>query len=328
MLEMLSFVNMLFSRRKRDQDHVDIWPGFVDALSTVLLVFIFVLVGFIASQVYLSGIIFDKDSSISNMKDKLAAMCSVLNVEKDKNAKLNQNNKLLSEQILELNKTIESLQSMFNNEETLKKEEIQKNASLEEKITNLTKQLKDVMQALESEHKNSKKQKEDLESMRKENIKLNNLNRISAYRSEFFDKLQDIVKDKEGIKIAGDRFVFQSELFFESASDQLSETGKEQVSKLATIIKELAKKIPSNISWLLRVDGHTDKRPITSPKFASNWELSAARAISVVKYLIDEGIESNHLVAAGFGDSQPISTGSSDEELAKNRRIEFKLDQR
>lgn len=319
---------MLFPRRKKTQEEVDIWPGFVDALSTVLLVFIFVLVGFIASQLYLSKVILDKDSSICCIRERLANVCSLLNTEKDKNNELTKNNSDLSYQISDLNKTIETLQNMFNKEETLRKDEHEQKVSLEEKLSEITTQLKDVIAALEAEHKNSEKQKEALEIIKKENIKLSDLNRINTYRSEFFDKLQEIVKDKKGIKISGDRFIFQSELFFESASDKLSEDGKAQVSNLATIIKELGNKIPKNIKWILRVDGHTDKRPITNEKFASNWELSAARAISVVKHLIKEGISSKNLVAAGFGDSQPISNETNEESLAKNRRIEFKLDQR
>ena len=254
--------------RKKRQDEIDIWPGFVDALSTVLLVFIFVLVGFIASQVYLSGIIFDKNSALSDTQVKLSTVCKLLNVEKDKNADL-------SRQITELNETVANLQSLFNKEEKLKNEEHNAKVSLEQ-----------------------------------------------SYRSEFFDKMKNIVKDKSGIKISGDRFIFQSELFFDSASDELSENGKKQVSELANIIKEIGTKIPKNIRWILRVDGHTDSRPINSGKFNSNWELSAARAISVVKYLIKKGVPQKHLVAAGFGENQPISS-----DLAKNRRIEFKLDE-
>lgn len=319
---------MLFSRRRRTTEQVDIWPGFVDALSTVLLVFIFVLVGFIASQVYLSGIIFDKDSSIASIKERLSNVCSLLNTEKDKNTELTKSNLDLTNQLAELSKTLETLRGMFDKDEALLKDERKEKSSLEEKLNEVNKQLKDVMAALAAEQQNAEKQKEALETIKKENIKLNDLNRISTYRSEFFDKLQEIVKDKDGIKISGDRFVFQSELFFESASDELSEEGKVQVSSLAGIIKEIAKKIPKNINWILRVDGHTDKRPITSAKFASNWELSAARAISVVKHLIQEGIAPQNLVAAGFGDTQPIVKGSEEEDLAKNRRIEFKLDQR
>ena len=314
--------------RRRNRDEVDIWPGFVDALSTVLLVFIFVLVGFIASQVYLSGIIFDKNSSLSDVKGKLSDVCRLLNLEKDKNTELSSKNDDLSKQILELNATVANLQSMFDKEEALKNKEHEAKLSLEEKIEELTKNLKDVMAALASEHKTSEEQKAALEYIKKENVKLNELTKLSSYRSEFFDKLKNIVKDKAGIKIAGDRFIFQSELFFDSASDELSEAGEQQVSELAEIIKEIGAKIPENIKWILRVDGHTDARPISSGKFSSNWELSASRAISVVKSLIKRGVAPKNLVAAGFGENQPIATGKDAKDLAKNRRIEFKLDER
>ena len=234
----------------------------------------------------------------------------------------------LSKQILELNATVANLQSMFDKEEALKNKEHEAKLSLEEKIEELTKNLKDVMAALASEHKTSEEQKAALEYIKKENVKLNELTKLSSYRSEFFDKLQNIVKDKAGIKIAGDRFIFQSELFFDSASDELSEAGEKQVSELAEIIKEIGTKIPENIKWILRVDGHTDARPISSGKFNSNWELSASRAISVVKSLIKRGVSPKNLVAAGFGENQPIATGKDAKDLAKNRRIEFKLDER
>ena len=312
---------MSFSKRRRNQEEVDIWPGFVDALSTVLLVFIFVLVGFIASQVYLSGVIFDKNSSLSDV-------CRLLDIERDKNSDLTDKNAELSKQVQDLHETVENLQNMFSKEETLRKEEHQSKLSLEEKIEELSKNLKDVMAALAAEHKTAEEQKAALDYIKKENVKLNELTKLSSYRSEFFDKLQSIVKDKSGIKIAGDRFIFQSELFFDSASDELSDEGQKQVSELAEVIKEIGEKIPKNIKWILRVDGHTDSRPISSGKFSSNWELSASRAISVVKYLIKCGVSAKHLVAAGFGENQPISNGHSPEDLAKNRRIEFKLDER
>ena len=319
---------MSFSRKRRNQEEVDIWPGFVDALSTVLLVFIFVLVGFIASQVYLSGIIFDKDSSLSDVKGKLSNVCRLLELEKDKTSELSDKNADLSKQILDLHETVNTLQGMFNKEEALRKEEHEAKLSLEERIEGLSQNLKDVMAQLAAEHKTSEEQKAALEYIKKENVKLNELTKLNSYRSEFFDKLQNIVKDKRGIKIAGDRFIFQSELFFDSASDELSDDGQKQVSDLANVIKEIGNKIPKNINWILRVDGHTDVRPISSGKFGSNWELSASRAISVVKFLIKCGVSPKHLVAAGFGENQPIASGKSSDDLAKNRRIEFKLDER
>ena len=318
---------MSFSKRRKDQDSVDIWPGFVDALSTVLLVFIFVLVGFISSQIYLSGIIFDKDSSLTDLQTRLSDVCSLLNIEKDKSAKLTDTNVDLTKQILDLNNSVNTLQGMFNEKETIAKKEHEEKLTLEEKIDTLTLQLKDVLAALAAEHKASEDQQKALDYIKKENIKLSELSKMNAYRSEFFDKLENIVKDKKGIKVVGDRFIFQSELFFESASDELSVDGKIQVSELARVVKEIGNKIPKKIKWILRVDGHTDNRPI-SGKFSSNWEFSAARAISVVKHLVNQGIAPEHLVAAGFGENQPISKGKTDEEFAKNRRIEFKLDER
>lgn len=318
---------MSFSRRRKHEDQLDIWPGFVDALSTVLLVFIFVLVGFISSQIYLSGIIFDKDSTLLDLEKRLSEACSLLETEKGKTSSLTGKNEELAKQILELKDTVATLQTMFDKEEKLKNEAHKTKLTLEEKLEKLTQQLNDVLAALAAEHKTAEEQKKAIEYIKKENVKLSELTKMSSYKSEFFDKLQSIVKGKKGIRIVGDRFVFQSELFFESASDELSSGGKKQVSQLAEIVKEIGEKIPKNIKWILRVDGHTDSRPITG-KFASNWELSAARAISVVKHLVSAGIAPEHLVAAGFGENQPITKGKASEELSKNRRIEFKLDER
>jgi chemotaxis protein MotB len=318
-----------FSRRRGSQDHFDIWPGFVDALSTVLLVFIFVLVGFISSQVYLSSIIFDKDSTLTDMETRLSKVCSLLSLEKDKSLTLTVKNADLLQKISELSKSIEILQSMCDNEKDLLDHEKEEKLSLEQKIEALTKELQDVLAALAADRQSLSEQEKAIAQIKKENLKLSELTKMSPYRSEFFDKLQDIVKDKKSIKIAGDRFIFQSELFFDTASDDLSEEGKEQIAELAKVVKKIAEKIPKNIKWILRVDGHTDKRPISSGgRFESNWELSTARAISVVKYLVKEGISPEHLVAAGFGEYQPIYPGSSDDDLKKNRRIEFKLDER
>ena len=320
---------MSFFRNRRNQEQVDIWPGFVDALSTVLLVFIFVLVGFISSQIYLSGIIFDKDSNLSDLKDRLSSVCSLLDCEKHKNANLTKENVDLTKQIENLNDTVALLKKMFSEEELKRKQEHEVKVSLDEKIDQLTTQLQEVLAALAAEKKTSEEQKNALEKIKTENIKLNELSKMSSYRSEFFDKMQNIVGKREGIKVVGDRFIFQSELFFDTASDKLSDEGKEQVSELAEVIRDIGSKIPPKIRWILRVDGHTDKRPISANgRFKSNWELSAARAISVVKHLIDEGVDPKHLVAAGFGENQPISSGETSEDYAKNRRIEFKLDER
>ena len=320
---------MTYFKRSKNSNSLNIWPGFVDALSTVVLVFTFVIVGFLASQIYLSKIILDKNSSVNNLQSRLSEVCSLFNTEKSKNKELSSANTDLKNQIEALNKSITTLQAMFDEQSLEVSQERGAKASLKEKIDKLNKQLNEVLAALEAEHKTSEEHLKALALIKKENIKLNELAKFNTYRSEFFEKLQSIVKDRKGIKIVGDRFIFQSELFFDTASDVLSTDGQKQVSELASVIKDIGSKIPSNIKWILRVDGHTDSRKISNNgRFATNWELSTARAISVVKHLIKEGIKPTHLVAAGFGEFQPIANGSSNEDLARNRRIEFKLDER
>jgi chemotaxis protein MotB len=152
---------------------------------------------------------------------------------------------------------------------------------------------------------------------------------LSRYRSDFFGKLRDILGNRPDIHVVGDRFVFQSEVFFASGAATLRPEGRAELDKLADAVLQLEKKIPSDIPWVLRVDGHTDIRPVTpGSQFKSNWDLSAARAISVVQYLISKGVPPQRLAAAGFGEYQPIDPGTSDEALAHNRRIELKLTER
>jgi chemotaxis protein MotB len=151
---------------------------------------------------------------------------------------------------------------------------------------------------------------------------------LARYRSEFFGRLREVLGSRQDIRIVGDRFVFQSEVLFPSGSATLEESGKVQLAKLANTLLEIALRIPPEVNWIMRVDGHTDPRPISTPQFPSNWELSTARAISVVKFLVERGVPSDRLVAAGFGEYQPLDPSRSDDAFARNRRIEMKLDQR
>ncbi|WP_298376761.1 peptidoglycan -binding protein [Azospirillum sp.] len=150
---------------------------------------------------------------------------------------------------------------------------------------------------------------------------------LARYRSEFFGRVREALGSRPDVRVVGDRFVFQSELLFPSGSSNLEEGGKQRLAELAHTLIEVGKVIPSDINWVLRVDGHTDVRPVRL-QLSSNWELSAARAISVVKYLIDQGIPAERLAATGFGEFQPLDQGVTDEAMARNRRIEIKLDQR
>ena len=166
----------------------------------------------------------------------------------------------------------------------------------------------------------------ELEAKELEKLKLE-ANDLKSYRSEFFGRLRAILGGKSGIEIVGDRFVFASEVLFQPGSATLGTEGESQLGKVAKVVREISIDIPSQINWILRVDGHTDVLPLVkTSEFADNWELSQARALSVVKYLIrSEGVASDRLAATGFGQFQPISSGTSTASLARNRRIELKL---
>lgn len=151
---------------------------------------------------------------------------------------------------------------------------------------------------------------------------------LASYRSEFFGRLRQVLGDRADVRVVGDRFVFQSEVLFESGKAELGDEGKTQLLRLANTLSDIGETIPDDLDWVLRVDGHTDERPISTPEFPSNWELSTARALSVVKFMIDSGIGPNRLVAAGFGRYHPIDPRHDEIGFRRNRRIEFKLTQR
>ena len=151
---------------------------------------------------------------------------------------------------------------------------------------------------------------------------------LASYRSEFFGRLRKALGNRQDIQIVGDRFIFQSEVLFASGSEILAQAGKLQITKLGKTLKEITATIPSDIDWILRVDGHTDRVPIKTKRFPSNWELSSARAISVVKFLMTQGIPANRFAAAGFGEFQPLDARDDEFAYRRNRRIELKLDQR
>ena len=151
---------------------------------------------------------------------------------------------------------------------------------------------------------------------------------LQRYRSEFFGKLREVLANRPGIQVVGDRFVFQSEVLFPVGSAELTSAGVEQINRLAETLKQISAEIPKNVAWMLRVDGHADRQRIEAGRWGSNWELSAGRAITVIKMLIADGIPPNRLAATGFGENQPLDPADTPEAYAKNRRIEIRLTDR
>src|SRR6202000_1050314 len=187
--------------------------------------------------------------------------------------------------------------------------------------------LEEALDASEKRDKESQSRIADLGS--RLNVALaQRVQELSRYRSEFFRRLRAILGNRPDIRIVGDRFVFQSEVFFDTGQAVLLPEGKAELDKVGSALVDLDKQIPAEIAWVLRVDGHTDVRPINSPIFKSNWELSSARAISVVQYLVSLGVPAQRLVAAGFAEFQPLDPEKTEEAYRRNRRIELKLTER
>jgi chemotaxis protein MotB len=203
-------------------------------------------------------------------------------------------------------------------------------ALLNHTVDQLRAQLQQVAAALDVSEKSGKDKDAQIAALgQRLNVALaSKVEELQRYRSEFFGRLRQVLANRPGIQIVGDRFVFQSEVLFPVGSAEMSVSGQDQINKLAATLKDIAKEIPSDVNWLLRVDGHADRQPINGGQFSSNWELSTARAITVVKLLIQDGVPANRLAATGFADFQPLDPGDSPEAYAKNRRIELRLTDR
>ena len=230
----------------------------------------------------------------------------------------------------ELLQRAETAETSFSEERELSKQAQSQVALLNQQLSQLRAQIVALNKALKaSEALNEEKDVQIVNLGQRLNQALaTKVQELALYRSEFFGRLREVLGERSDIRIVGDRFVFQSEVLFESGEAVLNPRGEAQLAQLAGTLKEIASQIPDDLDWILRVDGHTDERPISTAKFPSNWELSSARAISVVKFLARQGIAPENLVAAGFGEYQPIDAGRDEIAYLRNRRIEFKLDQR
>ncbi len=347
---------MALARGRRERG-IDYWPGFVDALSTLVLGIIFLLTVFVVVQFFLSQEVAGKDTALTRLNAQIAQLTDLLSLEKtgkvdleDEIARLRasltgaeterdrlrasaengSSTAVVQGQLSEAQGKISELSSSLESEKSVSARALAQIEILNQQIMALRRQLAALESALDTSEKKDKDAQAKIADLgQRLNVALaQRVQELSRYRSDFFGRLREILGSRPDIRVVGDRFVFPSEVFFDSGQAVLSPEGRVELDKLAGALLDLDKKIPSDIPWVLRVDGHTDVRPIASSQFPSNWALSAARAISVVQYLISKGISPQRLVAAGFGEFQPLDPGNTEEAFRRNRRLELKLTER
>jgi len=437
------------SRQRRGREGVNIWPGFVDALATVLLAFIFLILIFVVAQFYLSSMLSQRNSALAELQNEVSELSNTLAMERrkrrDVEAKLADTYDRLHSTLAKRDQLRQSLEMTKQDKEQLKSEltqaeeqaevsaeklrlKLREIASLQadidalrqmrdklegkvgklageleasetrlgqvrdrskalraslaqaEERTNLAQesveeksirierlvaqideqdaalseqkkltandqaridqlranlkelrnQLSSVRQALELSEETVANQKTRIENLgQRLNIALaERVKELEDYRSEFFGRLREVLGDLDSVRVVGDRFMFQSELFFDTASAGLGQEGRDKLDRLAETLKKVSERIPGDLPWVLQVEGHTDQRPIDTAEFPSNWELSTARATNIVHYLVEQGISPKRLAAAGYGPYQPLVEGDDSQAYARNRRIELRLTQR
>lgn len=331
----------------RRRSPLNYWPGFVDALSTLLLSIVFLLSVFMLAQFFLAREITTQETALERLNRQITELTDLLALERS-------NRRTVEETVTGLQTTLRAseadrgrLRGMLESGSAADQKAAQLGSALEsekqataralsqvellnQQIAAMRRQLAALEEALaasESRDKESQARIADLGS--RLNIALaQRVQELARYRSDFFGRLRQILGNRTDVRIVGDRFVFQSELFFERGQAILKPEAMPELDRIAALLVELEKQIPPDIPWVLRVDGHTDVRPIATLQFPSNWALSASRAIAVVQYLIQKGIPPQRLVAAGFGEFQPLDPATTDDAYARNRRIELKLTER
>ncbi|MGB0747943.1 MAG: peptidoglycan -binding protein [Magnetospiraceae bacterium] len=420
---------------RRQRRTTDIWPGFVDALATLLMVIIFLLMIFVLAQVYLADLLSGKDETLERLRGEVGQLADLLALERKANNDLRADFSALSGELqasigrgddlerqiaamtaraAQLTKDLETSEAaqrqligeldatdmerrrliddveatrssldsvsaeladafkvidadkekielqlqtistltrqidalialkgdlegkLASTAQSLTEEQkktlaaLAETALLNDQLGALRNQIAQLNAALEAAEILNAEQKVQIENLgsRLNAALATKVAELSRFRSEFFGQLREVLGDQDDIRVVGDRFVFQSEVLFEQGSADIETAGEGQLERVATVLKQVIPQIPEGIDWVLRVDGHTDRVPIKTAQFPSNWELSTARAISVVRYLMDQGIPPNRLAATGFGEYRPLETGTDETAYRRNRRIELKLTQR
>lgn len=362
-------MSALIRRRRRA---FDIWPGFVDALTSLIMVMIFVLLIFAIGQFVLSDTLAGKNKALDALNAQVAELARTLSLSEDQKLALDarvaelsatlgstqaERDKLGSEltaattQAAALSADIAALTALKHELEAevtrlttqldttqgdlVKQTELGNAATAQVELLNrqmaaIREQLGKLEAALGIANKDiTAKDAQIADLGRQLNIALaNRVGELERYRSEFFGKLREALGDRSDVQVVGDRFIVPTDILFDSGSAELGPAAQDRLDSLASTVREVSAEIPSSIDWVLRIDGHTDRRPIHTDRFPSNWELSTARAVAIVKYLVVQGIPANRLSANGFGQFQPLDAADTPEAYAKNRRIELQLTNR
>ena len=365
------------------------WPGFVDALASLLMVFVFVLMVFVLIQANLAYRLSGQDASLSALRQEIAQLGELLSLEREAGALLSadlartsaqlaiaeEQNNSLTTQLEQLTRQLASesadkgrLQADLDAEKAaladLQARSLARTKAFEEQLSQTSQRLAAQTQSLSRQTRRADTASAEvarlttaMESLRSELSRLrallaerekqadedkiaianlgkalnsalaNKVQELRRFRSEFFGRLRDVLEGRSDVKIVGDRFVFQSEVLFAPGQASIGEEGQKQLAQIAAALTEIIREIPEDIPWILQVDGHTDDVPV-SGVYADNWDLSTERALSVVRFMIREGVPASRLSASGYGEFQPIATGNNIEDRQKNRRIELKLTQR
>ncbi|MGA9341393.1 MAG: peptidoglycan -binding protein [Rhodanobacteraceae bacterium] len=356
-------------RRRRT---FDIWPGFVDALASLIMVMVLVLLIFAIGQFVLTNTLAGKNKALDSLNAEIARLAQTLSLAQDANTALNARVKELGAtlgttsaerdrlkssldaaaqkaatldadvaSLSELKQQLERQVASLSGQLDQSKQDLGKQADLttaataQVKLLNrqlaaLRTQLAQIDKALDFAKRGIATRDLRIADLGKRlNIALaNKVNQLERYRSEFFGKLRAALGNRTDVRVVGDRFVVPTDILFASGSAELDPGAAKELQSLAQTLLEVTAEIPSSIDWVLRIDGHTDRRPIHTAQFPSNWELSTARAVAIVKYLVVQGIPADRLSANGFGQFQPLDKADTPEAYAKNRRIEIRLTNR
>ena len=369
------------------------WPGFVDALATLLMVIIFVLMVFVLIQANLAYRVSGQDATLGEMRQQLASLSELLNIERRASADLaadlaqlqiqletsetdrstlaaqlaavqatlgTRNSELtalsakqaeteaalkaardaLDERLRALqmvegqlaltearNRTQQQTMRDLEAETTASKAEV---AQMTLVLAGLRQRIEELTSLLAEKDRQAEEDKVAIANLGKSlnNALASRVQELQQFRSEFFGRLRDVLKGRDDVQIVGDRFVFQSEVLFAPGQADIGPTGQDQLAQLAVALADIATKIPDDINWVLQVDGHTDNLPVRAGRYTDNWDLSTERALSVVRFLVMQGVPAQRLAATGYGEFQPLASGDTAADRRLNRRIELKITQR